>query len=330
MAEKRVAAIQCLELDALLNPFPCLALLFPTWNPDQNIAEEGYQDPHWAPEDEDGTDELPIAQDEAWEVIRAYFNDKGLVRQQLDSFDEFVMNSMQEVVSESMPVTLIKDVTEEVPNDGDIEVRRRYTIRFGQVYLSKPLIKTDDTHKALFPQEARLRNLTYSSMLYVEMQKLTHDQTRHLDNPDEQTRWEQHGDDQPMEKVFVGRVPIMLRSKFCSLSTLPESQFAEVGECPFDQVRSRANSEHRALRKIPTPFLRLLLGWLLCYQRVGKGHHRSGAHVDQPGLGLPKEPAVNCLLHGRNHFGLGTHGSQGVEALHEDDGERFFASWAFR
>ena len=155
-------------------------------------CSDDYQEfrPSWAPEDEDGTDELPAAQEEAWEVIRAYFNDKGLVRQQLDSFDEFVMNSMQEVITESMPVTLVKDVSDESGNSADTEVMRRYTIRFGQVYLSKPLIKTEDGHKALFPQEARLRNLTYSSMLYVEMQKLIHNRVRHLDNPDEQSRWD--------------------------------------------------------------------------------------------------------------------------------------------
>lgn len=176
-----------------------------------------------------------MAQEEAWEVIRAYFSDKGLVRQQLDSFDEFVMNSMQEVVSESMPVTLIKDVTDEGGYEGDVEVQRRYTIRFGQVYLSRPLIKSDTGHRSLFPQEARLRNLTYSSMLYVEMQKLVHNRVRQLDNPDQQAQWTQETEDAPLEKVFVGKVPIMLRSKFCSLTSIKESDFADAGECPFDQ-----------------------------------------------------------------------------------------------
>ena len=38
-----------------------------------------------------------ISQEDAWAVISAYFEEKGLVRQQLDSFDEFIQNSMQEV-----------------------------------------------------------------------------------------------------------------------------------------------------------------------------------------------------------------------------------------
>ncbi|KAL0293655.1 UNVERIFIED_CONTAM: DNA-directed RNA polymerase II subunit [Sesamum radiatum] len=34
-------------------------------------------------------------------MISAYFEEKGLVRQQLDSFDEFIQNTMQEIVDES-------------------------------------------------------------------------------------------------------------------------------------------------------------------------------------------------------------------------------------
>ena len=38
---------------------------------------------------------------DAWLVISAYFAEKGLVRQQLDSFDEFIQNTMQELVDDS-------------------------------------------------------------------------------------------------------------------------------------------------------------------------------------------------------------------------------------
>jgi DNA-directed RNA polymerase beta subunit len=38
--------------------------------------------------------------EDAWTVINSFFADKGLVRQQLESFNEFVENSMQEIVEE--------------------------------------------------------------------------------------------------------------------------------------------------------------------------------------------------------------------------------------
>lgn len=54
-------------------------------------------------EDED------INQEDAWAVISCYFLDKGLVRQQLDSFDEFIQNTMQEIVDESPDIVLIPE-----------------------------------------------------------------------------------------------------------------------------------------------------------------------------------------------------------------------------
>lgn len=43
-------------------------------------------------------------------------------------------------------------------------------IKFGQVYLSKPVfIEKDGSAEALLPHMARLRNLTYSAPLFVDI-----------------------------------------------------------------------------------------------------------------------------------------------------------------
>ena len=47
-----------------------------------------------------------INQEDCWTVISSFFHDKGLVRQQLDSFDEFVQNTMQEIVDENKNLVL--------------------------------------------------------------------------------------------------------------------------------------------------------------------------------------------------------------------------------
>lgn len=51
-------------------------------------------------------EEEEITQEDAWTVISAYFEEKGLVRQQLDSFDEFIQNTMQEIVDESSDIEI--------------------------------------------------------------------------------------------------------------------------------------------------------------------------------------------------------------------------------
>lgn len=42
-----------------------------------------------------------VMQEDSWAVITSYFEEKGLVRQQLESFDEFINSQMQEIVDEN-------------------------------------------------------------------------------------------------------------------------------------------------------------------------------------------------------------------------------------
>ncbi|PKY45246.1 hypothetical protein RhiirA4_290901, partial [Rhizophagus irregularis] len=50
--------------------------------------------------------EPDINQEDHWIAISSFFHDKGLVCQQLDSFDEFVQNIMQEIVDENKNLVL--------------------------------------------------------------------------------------------------------------------------------------------------------------------------------------------------------------------------------
>ena len=45
-------------------------------------------------------------QEDAWTVVSAFFTEKGLVRQQLDSFNEFINTQMQEIVDEHGTLTI--------------------------------------------------------------------------------------------------------------------------------------------------------------------------------------------------------------------------------
>jgi DNA-directed RNA polymerase II subunit RPB2 len=101
-----------------------------------------------------------ITQEDAWAVITAFFEEKGLVRQQLDSFNEFVLNTMQEIVDES-PEIVVKPESQHIPGMAEALEEKEYKIGFGQIYLSKPLVTDSEAEtQTLFPKEARLRNLT--------------------------------------------------------------------------------------------------------------------------------------------------------------------------
>jgi DNA-directed RNA polymerase II subunit RPB2 len=141
----------------------------------ENQDPYAYDDPQYGAEDGDeeeggaGEDYDEVTQEDCWSVIHCFFHRFGLVRQQTNSFDEFVQNTMQELVDEN--AELILDQADQHTGTGH-DMSRRYEIRFGQIYLSRPTItEADGSVVPIFPQEARLRNLTYSAPLYVEMKK---------------------------------------------------------------------------------------------------------------------------------------------------------------
>lgn len=162
-------------------------------------------------EDDIEEDEQHITQEDCWEVIRAFFEgggsggSGGLVRQQLDSFDEFVQNTMQELVDENAEL-ILDQADQHTGHEGD--ATRRYEIKFGQIYLARPqMTEADGSSEAMFPQEARLRNLTYSAPLWIDMTKrvlIGHE------DPDSLTgdmQWEVEQDDTGNEaKAWIGKV----------------------------------------------------------------------------------------------------------------------------
>jgi len=189
-------------------------------------------------------DDVPVTQEDAWAVISAYFEEKGLVRQQLDSFDEFIQNTMQELVDDSGAIRVSPELqhlvgyneTQDDEDDRNDEKKRVYEISFGQVYLSKPTtVEKDGTVTNIFPLEARLRNLTYSAPLYVDI-KLNQFRVRkdcNVGDPSENfgTPYET----EEARKEFLGYVPIMLRSLFCVLSDKVDRELSDLGECIYDQ-----------------------------------------------------------------------------------------------
>ncbi|CAH8636550.1 unnamed protein product [Heterobilharzia americana] len=155
-------------------------------------------------------------QEACWIVISSYFDEKGLVRQQLDSFDEFIQTSIQKIVEDSP----IIELQAEAQHTGGI-LENPYRLKFEQIYLSKATHwEKDGSSVPMTPNDARLRNLTYAAPLYVDvMKKVIRDENE---------------EEKPLEKKFIGKIPIMLRSTYCLLSVMSDRDLAELNECPLD------------------------------------------------------------------------------------------------
>ncbi len=216
--------------------------------------EEGYE------YDDYGDEDAGITAEDCWTVISSFFESKGLVSQQVDSFDEFVSTTMQELVDENSEVVLDQN---NPPSSDDNPIQlRRYEIKFGTVLLSRPaMTEGDGSSQFMLPQEARLRNLTYSSPLYLEMSKKVsvavdeevprdewdaEQEAEYLKTGAEPTRlvWKDEDTGAPVtdksaepqtDRIFAGKLPIMLKSKYCILKDLDEEDLFAWNECPYDQ-----------------------------------------------------------------------------------------------
>lgn len=69
-----------------------------------------------------------IEESDYWTVIDSFFADKGLVRQQLESYNEFIENTMQEIVDERSRLTLDQHA-QYSGNAGDETVRLFHCIK---------------------------------------------------------------------------------------------------------------------------------------------------------------------------------------------------------
>ncbi|KAF7683634.1 DNA-directed RNA polymerase II subunit RPB2 [Astathelohania contejeani] len=164
--------------------------------------------------------EQEITQEDGWSVISSFFEQKGLVRQQLDSFDAFVHTTMQEVVDENSTI-----IIQATPTPGNENMNlKRVTVKFGQIYLSRPPVITESDGKTakIFPNEARMRDLTYSAPLYIDVTRTTEYENGTVDT-------------HQYNRVPIGALPIMLRSSYCILHGLSDKDLIELGECPYDQ-----------------------------------------------------------------------------------------------
>ncbi|KAG5420472.1 RET1 [Candida metapsilosis] len=148
------------------------------------------------------TDEINTAEDK-WNLLPAFLKIKGLVKQHLDSFNYFVDVDLKKILNANSLV--LSDV------DPDFYVKY-IDIRVGHKSTSPPGTK----EVILPPHECRLRDLTYSAPIYVDVEYTRGRKIiRHYD-------------------LEIGRMPIMLRSNKCMLDGMDDKAMAEVDECPLD------------------------------------------------------------------------------------------------
>ena len=169
--------------------------------------------------------------DVAWKILETYFNDNPnfAPAHHLNSYNRFFKDGLVKIFSENNPIYFFKET---LP-DGSSQYTRDVYMggREGRlIYYGKPIIYDDDRTHYMYPNEARLRNLTYGFTIHYDV--LLDMNYREYD-PETDT-YIDHKKEVILEKIYLGRFPIMLQSDLCILKGLaPEVRF-NMGECRND------------------------------------------------------------------------------------------------
>jgi DNA-directed RNA polymerase II subunit RPB2 len=165
----------------------------------------------------------------SWKLIDKYFKDNQncLVSHHLESYNEFFKNGIRRVFHENNPIRFIEREDE---SSSETEGQRNECLLYlggkdgTKIYYGKPIIYDDHSSHYMFPNDARLRNMTYGVTIhydvevdfiyYVAGEKKTHSIL--------------------LPKIYLGRFPIMLQSDLCILSTMNKDVRFNMGECRND------------------------------------------------------------------------------------------------
>ena len=140
-------------------------------------------------------------------LIKKYLEENSFVESSIASFNNFVENELPKIIEENRIIepTIIPTNVE------------KFQIKLDKIIVKQPeIIEADGSRRAIYPIEARLRKMSYSSPVFIEISSHINDVQRESFMPQ------------------VANLPIMLKSKFCHLSGLPKDQLVEKGEDPDD------------------------------------------------------------------------------------------------
>jgi DNA-directed RNA polymerase II subunit RPB2 len=235
-----------------------------------------------------------------WDIIDCYFRDnpQSLVRHHIESYNDFYKEDIFRIFKEMNPITIVSGFDEKTK-----EYKSKCNLYLGgksgkRVYFAKPVIYDGDTPRYMFPNEARLRNMTYSMTIHYDVEveivntlgegedPIVYDDSG-IDCDAEERRFKDVKKDKEfleniakpegkeyidqelkdinqkhvsanerakmiedlrksidgtgaqihcfvLDKILLGRFPIMVQSDLCILSGLPKEMRFNMGECKND------------------------------------------------------------------------------------------------
>lgn len=155
---------------------------------------------------------MEITEENQFEVITKYFNERGPVFHQLESY-EYLVN------------VFIQKIVDEIPDIKLSSSTMMYHSRFGQVYVgSASFLDEKNEIEKILPSDARVRNITYDCCISV-------DTVEEFWEYDEKMEDFEKVETKKSSKIPLFRLPVMVGSSKCNLYNMNQDERVKNGEC---------------------------------------------------------------------------------------------------
>jgi len=167
----------------------------------------------------------------SWELIQKYFKHDtyNLVSHHLDSYNHFFTKEIFDIFKDNNPIRFAE---KEVEGKTQNKINVYLGGRDGKlIYFGKPILydevdeRTPETYSHfMYPNEARLRNLTYGFSIHYDVEV----------DYDYYVNGENIKSTVILPQIFLGKFPIMLHSDLCILKGMTRDLRFNLGECRND------------------------------------------------------------------------------------------------
>ena len=231
-----------------------------------------------------------------WNIINSHFkgNYQTLVKHHIDSYNDFFENKIYDIFKEENPISLMTTYDDKLD-----EYRNTCELYIGgkdgkKLYFGKPVLYENDVSKYMYPNDCRLRNMSYSMTIHCDVEVVfkrilkdgeapeiiggsyeyihSEDKIKNVKKENNEMPYEEFkmdGGTKPtrklaavdltametaqlremtekslkgnvqewtmiLEKIYIGKFPIMVQSNFCILNGLPKEIRSSMGECRND------------------------------------------------------------------------------------------------
>ena len=178
--------------------------------------------------------------DISWKIIDKMFKDNPnmIVKHHIDSYNQFFSTGLRDVFKNNNPLRFFKELDKET-NQYKLECELYFGgINTDKIYYGKPIIYDENNGKSrehyMYPIEARLRNMTYGVTIHYDLDVKFRILIDKEDGSSGLNKFKVLEHTETMEKIYLGRFPIMLQTNLCLLNGLNREARFNMGECKND------------------------------------------------------------------------------------------------